>query len=122
MSTLDILLDLLEEDLEDSKQLVGSSPGPLIDPEADEAAAHLISAEQRIAGVLDLISNAGAADTNNLPSTLPSIANECLILARDAHTEALRPAPNNTLIGNKVKTIDRIIDVANGYRAKAGIT
>src|SRR5687767_7863568 len=112
---LDILLDILVDNLGDSKGVVGTSPGPLVNPAKEEVASQLTVSELLIEDILTLINDAGAADPNDLPATLPLIANQCVILARDAKTESMRTNPNNTLIGAKVKTIDRIIDVPNGY-------
>src|SRR5688572_33444337 len=89
-SVLEELLELLEEELADAKNIVGDRIDPLVDPELSQVAVCLTNAEQHIADALNEISNAGVPDTNNLPSTLPAIANECLILARDARTEAMR--------------------------------
>jgi hypothetical protein len=115
--TLADLKDLLEE----LEVVISEDPGPLNDPEKAAAATKLTQSEAKITTALSQINNLGAADTSNLPSTLPAIADECVVLASDAHTESLNPNCNRTLIGNKVKTIDYIIDAPNGYRAKAGI-
>lgn len=116
----DELEDLIEE-VEHGENEVATSQGPLTDPALTAVRIDLNNAQTNIANVLLLISDAGAADTNNLPGDLPSIANECVTLANAALTEARRPTPNNTTIGNNVKTIDRIFDIKLGYRDRAGI-
>lgn len=121
-SALEEYLETLEEELEDAKTSVGTSPGPLDEPAKSQVAGNLSTAQQSIVDALAEINDVGTADPNNLPSTLPAIANECVILARDAHTESMQISPNYVSIGNDIKTIDRIIDVARGYKAKAGIT
>lgn len=119
-TALEQFLAAIEDEIGDAKTKVGNSSGPLSDPEKTTVKGDLDAAQSDIASALNEINNAGSADTTDLPSTLPAIANECLILARDAHTESMRTSPSNTTIGNKIKTVDRIIDVANGYRARAG--
>jgi hypothetical protein len=116
----DEIEDLIEE-VEDADSEVATSQGPLTEPALTAVRINLNNAQTNIANILLLISNAGAADTNNLPGDLPSIADECVTLANAALTEALRTTPNNATIGNHVKTIDRIIDVKLGYRDRAGI-
>lgn len=115
-------LQLLEDDLDDSKTTVGTQAGPLPAGDRSIVAADLASAQQHIRDALTAINDTGTADSNNLPTTLPGISVECYALARDAHYESIQTNPNNTAIGNKIKTVNRIIDVANGYKDKAGIT
>ena len=122
MSLLADEIDDLDGDLDDSDTAVGEKPGPLTGSDLTLVTVKLNNARTHIANVLSLISNAGAPDSSNLPNTLPLIADECVALAQAAQTEANRPNPNHTIIGNKVKTIDRIITIANGYRDRAGIT
>jgi hypothetical protein len=121
MSILTEELEDLINNLEDAKTTVGNQQGPLVDPELATTRIKLTNAQSHISNIISLIFGVGAPDQNNLPGDLPSIADECVTLADDALTEARRPAPNNTVIGNKVKTIDRIIDVNNGYKDRAGI-
>jgi hypothetical protein len=122
MSVLSDELEDLEDDLESAKNNVGNDPGPLSEPAKTSVALRLTSAQGHIVVALPLINNAGTADTNNLPRTLPGIADECLTLSTDAHGESLKANPNHTLIGDKIKTINHIIDARDGYRDKAGIT
>ena len=121
MSILTDELEDLIDDLEDAETEVGTNPGPLPEPALTAVRIKLINAATHIANVLQLINNAGAPDQNNLPGDLPAIATECVTLANAALTEARRPTPNNTVIGNKVKTIDRIIVIQLGYKHRAGI-
>lgn len=119
---LEQYLELLEDDLLDSKKTVGNQSGPLSAPANGIVATDLTHARQHISDALAEINNSGTADPANLPSTLPAIATECVILASTALAEAGRANPDQTAIGDDIKTIDRIITVTNGYRQKAGIT
>ena len=119
---LEQYLKLLEDDLVDSKTTVGSQQGPLPDPAKSTVATDLQDARNHIADALAEINNVGAADATDLPTTLPAIASECVNLASAALAQSKRPNPDEDVIGDDIKTIDRIITITNGYRDKAGIS
>lgn len=121
MGILDDELEDLEDDLGSAEDNIGSSPGPLNEPAQSSVADRLTSAQAHISNVLREINQAGTAHTGDLPHALPMIAHECTTLAGDAHKESLESTSDTTVIGNKVKTINHIIDAPNGYRARAGI-
>src|SRR5262245_20478747 len=120
MALSDTLADLLEE-LDEAEDEIGSLPGPLPDPPMQAVARRLTAAQAKIAAALHTINYVGAPD-GVLPSTLPLIADECVTQATKARDESQKTSPSNTVIGNHIKTINRILDIQNGYRSRAGIT
>lgn len=121
MSTLSDLIELLEEDLADSRDLVGDLLGPLPTQIKDDVAEKLEDAMDRCDQVLAQIGNAGTA-SSILPRTLPEIASLCVMLASAAKSLAGDPSTFSAEIGNMIKTIVHLIDDGSGYRDMAGIT
>jgi hypothetical protein len=122
MADLDDVVGDIEDVLGETADSVGTNTGPLADPPLAAVAANLETAQSQIATALAMINGVGTANTSSLPSTLPAIASQCQVLARDAHDASAGNPVDKVLIGNKLKTIDWLIDVTNGYRDKAGIS
>lgn len=126
MSLLDDELNDLEEDLQDSKDITDSSPGPPPEPQKSQLADKLTHAEGIIDRILDPNQNpslnppdAGSVDPSVNPSTLPQYAQTCHKLAQQAHAEAKQSNPDHEVIGTKIKTTKKLLP---DYRRLAGIT
>jgi hypothetical protein len=120
MSILTDELEDLENDLDNAKKNVGTSPGPLTEPAASQVGTLLSSADVHIRAVLDELGITGTA-TMSFPSNLPGIAEWCRSLAEEAYESAASANPNNQLIADRMATIDRTLNVVSGYRDLAGI-
>lgn len=121
MSILTDELDDLEDDLDNAKKNVGTSPGPLTEPTASQVDGQLTSAELHIDAVLSELGLVGNP-VMSFPATLPNIAEYCRQLADEAYQNATSAHPNHQYIADRMATIDRTIDAANGYRDLAGLS
>ena len=122
MSSLQDLLDALEDLLEESEGTSGvnGQSGPLSNPNLSYVSTRLTDSLSNIGHLLSAehLDNAGTADMSGFPTTLPLVATLC----HDKAVTAKGPVSGDDELGGLLKSIrDGINQSSGGYKNLAGI-
>jgi hypothetical protein len=124
-------VDDADDDLNNASLTIGTSEGPLSEPDLSSVEARLDHALAAIDRILDPNQSpsldppdAGTVDTSVNPTTLQGYARECLDRIRDAGDELDSSVVDAKVVGTHLRTIRHLITRTSphSYRSKAGIT
>lgn len=122
-------LDDAEDDLDEAAMAVGESQGPLSEPELSIVGDALARALGIINDILDpntypsLDTPDGSVNTGYDPDDLPTYANDCFVLIKQARAELNASPVDHKVIGTDLKTIRNLIVRAtpHNYQTLAGV-